>query len=380
MSRTNHRKVTSDTASDPQQYVRRSSNRRRVGLPGPYDPFTLAACLSAPGVIAVVEALSLVVAAWRDQTVPVGFSVPTLRRYEHNLNHFAAYTRAIGVEMLGECDPVVCADWVHARPVGKMWAANTTGQPAYGTQANRRTSLINFFATCHHLGLWDQNPAEKVTTHGRSNGRVRPLTDAEAARLMDRAAYGARESKMPAAVALALAGATVTEIAQVEGNDVHLPEQVVWLPGLGRRNLPRWVTLDDWQTTALRTRIAYLTRRHGQDITGRSLVHRGRVEDQDPTKFAMTTNQMLVRALAKAGLGVADGVRPSSIHEYVANRVYAETGSMEAVAVRCGLRSLDAAARLVTADWRAAHETSAPAQAIGSDRYHAVAESEAVAR
>lgn len=356
------------TTAHPTPFVRRSSNRRRVGLPGPYDSFTLAAFLTAPGLLPVVEALALVVAAWRAQTVPVGFSVPTLRRYEHNLNQFVAYARATGAEMLRECDPVLCADWVHARPVGKMWSANTTGQPAYGTQANRRTSLINFFATCHHLGLWDQNPGERVTTNGRSNGRVRPLTDAEAARLMDRAAYGARENKMPAAVALALAGATVTEIAQVEGLDVHLDQSVVWLPGLGRRNLPRWVPLDEWQTTALRNRVTYLTRRHGHDITGLSLVHRGRVTDQDPTKFAMTTNQMLVRALTKAGLGPNDGVRPSSIHEYVANRVYAETGSIEAVAVRCGLRSLDAAARLVTTNWRARHETPAPATAL-DDRY-----------
>lgn len=364
----------------PTQFVRRSSNRRRVGLPGPYDPFTLASFLSAPGLIPVVEALALVTAAWRDQTVPVGFSAPTLRRYEHNLNQFVAYATAYGAAVLSDCDAVLCADWVHARPAGKMWAANTTGQPAYGTQANRRTSLINFFATCHHLGLWDQNPGEKVTTHGRSNGRIRPLTDNEAARLMDRAAYGARENKMPAAVALALAGATVTEIAQVEGTDVHLPEQVVWLPGLGRRNLPRWVSLDEWQTTALHNRIAYLTRRHGHDITGLSLVHRGHVADQDPTKFAMTTNQMLVRALAKAGLGPVDGVRPSSIHEYVANRVYAETGSMEAVAVRCGLRSLDAAARLVTTDWRIRHETSAPRGAVEGDRYGLPVAAEALAR
>lgn len=368
------------TTTSPTQFVRRSSNRRRLGLPGPYDPFTLAAFLSAPGLIPVVEALALVVAAWRDQTVAVGFSVPTLRRYQHNLNQFVTYARATGAEMLRECDPVVCADWVHARPAGKMWAANTTGQPAYGTQANRRTSLINFFATCHHLGLWDQNPGEKVTTHGRSNGRIRPLTDTEAARLMDRAAYGARENKMPAAVALALAGATVTEIAQVESLDVHLPEQVVWLPGLGRRNLSRWAPLDEWQTNALRNRLTHMAQRHGDNTAGLSLVHRGLVADQDPSKFAMSTNQMLVRALAKAGLGPADGVRPSSIHEYVANRVYAETGSMEVVAVRCGLRSLDAAARLVTADWRARHETPAPSDAVNGDRYGLSVAAEAVAR
>ena len=297
-------------------------------------------------------------------------------RYEHNLNQFVTYARATGAEMLRECDPIVCADWVHARPVGKMWSTNATGHPAYGTQANRRTSLINFFATCHHLGLWDQNPGEKVTTHGRSNGRIRPLSEPEAACLMDRAAYGARENKMPAAVALALAGATVTEIAQVEAADVHLSEQVVWLPGLGRRNLARWVTSTTGRpppcTTASLHDAPQRTRHRGL-----SLVHRGHVADQDPSKFAMTTNQMLVRALAKAGLGVADGVRPSSIHEYVANRVYAETGSMEAVAVRCGLRSLDAATRLVAVDWRTRYETPAPAGALAADRYDVPATSKA---
>lgn len=371
------------TASAPEpssQFVRRSSNRRRVGLPGPYDAFTLADGLAATGAVAVAEALTLVIAAWTSKTVPVGFSTPTLRRYEHNLNQFVTYTRAIGVEVLANCDPGVCADWVHARPVGSMWSANMTGQPAYGTQANRRTSLINFFATCHHLGLWDENPAEKVTTHGRTNTRTRPLTQAEAERLMDRAAYQARENKMPATVALALAGATVTEIAQVEPIDVYLAEQVVWLPGLGRRNLARWVPLDEWQTDALASRINYLTRRNGSHIAGFSLVHRGRVADQDPTKFAMSTNQMLVRALAKAGLGVDQGVRPSSIHEYVANRVYTETGSMEAVAVRCGLRSIDAAARLVTVNWRTTHETPAPAGTSESDRYAAQNQVEADAR
>ena len=358
------------SSKNPKQYVRRSSNRRRIGLPGPYDAFTLTTGLKAPGLIAVTEALTLVLAAWRANTVDVGFTDATLRRYEHNLVRFVAYVTAMGYPTLADLDATICADWVHARPTGKMWSSNTTGQPAYGTQANRRTSLINFFATCHHLGLWDQNPGEKVTTHGRSVNRVRPLTPAEAQRVMDRAAYRARESKLPAVVALAFAGATVTEIPQVQVNDVHLAERVVWLPGLGRRNLPRWVALDKWQTEALTARINYLARVHrSADLTGLSLARRDRVADQDPTKVAMATNGMLWRALTKAGLTPEDGVRPTSIHEYVANRVYRETGSMEAVAVTCGLRSLDAAARLVTVDWRANHEVSAPAGATGTNRY-----------
>ena len=43
----------------------------------------------------------------------------------------------------------------------------------------------------------------------------------------------------------------------------------------------------------------------------------------------------------------------ASINEYVAARVFAETGRVEAVAARLGLARLDVAAHLVGYDWRA---------------------------
>lgn len=43
--------------------------------------------------------------------------------------------------------------------------------------------------------------------------------------------------------------------------------------------------------------------------------------------------------------------RAESIREWLAARVFAQTGSLEAVAVRLGMSSLDTAAHLVGYDW-----------------------------
>jgi site-specific recombinase XerD len=344
-----------------QQYVRSTGSRRRLDLPGPYDEFILSPTLRVPGAISVIEALALVEAAWLTGTLAVAFSEATLARYLHNLRRFATYATAAGAVHLSDCTAQVCAEWVHALPSGGTKSTNTSGQAAYGTQASRRTSLINFFATCHRLGLWDQNPGERVATHGRSERRIRPLTSEEAAACMDRAAYRARESRLPAVLAIGLAGATVTEIPRVRVSHVRLDEGMLWLPGLGVRYTPRWVLLDEWQTTALGARLVVLARKHSaDDLATTSIVHAGDPEAQKVMRVAYATNQSIWRIFTKAGLSPADGVRPASILEYVANRVYAETGHIEAVAVRCGLKSLDSAAALLDRDWQSVWRLSGP--------------------
>jgi len=46
-------------------------------------------------------------------------------------------------------------------------------------------------------------------------------------------------------------------------------------------------------------------------------------------------------------------VRPRSVREYAANALYAELGSVEQVAHRLGVDSLDATARLIDRPWQA---------------------------
>lgn len=346
----------------PADWFRTGRNRRHLNTPSPHDEFTLAPDMSAAGDLPVGDAVTRVLTAWSTGTVAAAFSEASYARYEHNLLRFTRFTTAVRLERLADVTAETCADWIHSRlsgPRNRRSPAN--GDTAYGTQASRRTTLINFFTTCWRLGLHNANPAEQVTTLGRSARRVRPLTEAEVKCCQDQAAYRTREDLIPAVLAIALTGSTVTELAQVRVRDVRLDARMLYLPGLGQRYTPRWVPLDDWQTRALTTRIDRLRRSHpGRALAAASMTMRSDPSTSTTQQLALAANRQMTTALRKGGLTVDDGVRPASFMEYVARRVYAETGQVEAVAVRCGFKSLDAAARLIDVDWRARFAMTPP--------------------
>lgn len=60
--------------------------------------------------------------------------------------------------------------------------------------------------------------------------------------------------------------------------------------------------------------------------------------------------------LARAGLTEEPGVRPLSVIAWAGQRILADTGRIEVVAHRLGMRSLDRTARLIGFDWPAATE------------------------
>jgi hypothetical protein len=60
--------------------------------------------------------------------------------------------------------------------------------------------------------------------------------------------------------------------------------------------------------------------------------------------------------------------RVASITEYVARRVFLETGRVEAVAARLGLRKLDDAAHLCGYDWQAEMRQPGPGEQSGEPR------------
>lgn len=66
---------------------------------------------------------------------------------------------------------------------------------------------------------------------------------------------------------------------------------------------------------------------------------------------APTVSTNLTRALTAAGVH-RPGVRPRSVREYAANRLYALTGRIEDVAAHLGIESLDSARRLIDNQWQ----------------------------
>lgn len=163
------------------------------------------------------------------------------------------------------------------------------------------------------------------------------------------------DTLLPALVAMALAGASSTEIARLKVGD-YVPEiQALRLGGRGQR-APRAAELDEHAARVLGAHVRALSkaaarRKFAFDpaVTPLALptsprTHRTRV---DPT----AVGQHMYRALHAAGIK-RDGVTPGSMQEYAANRCYALTNRVEDVAALLGLKSLDAAMTYIDPTWQ----------------------------
>lgn len=123
------------------------------------------------------------------------------------------------------------------------------------------------------------------------------------------------------------------------------------------RARPRPGRDDDWCLAALNTRIQALaaTVVAADALPDIPVTYSWRGGSGSPESRAAATGMTLLTLLKKARLHQPGVTRAESIREHLAHRVFAETGRIEAVAVRLGLASLDAAAHLVDYDWVAEH-------------------------
>ena len=113
----------------------------------------------------------------------------------------------------------------------------------------------------------------------------------------------------------------------------------------------RWVPLGSAAGTALRVRIAaqqLVWRRRGSpwDPQWAPSAMAKPAREYPANSVAPSVSANLSLALQRAGI-CRVGVRPRSVREYAANRIYALTGRVEDVAGVLGLSSLDTAARYI---------------------------------
>lgn len=345
--------------TDTTTRIRSTINGSRLREPGPDDAFVLAGGLAGPGAIPVDAVIELVIDAWMENALATNYSQLTLIKYCHDARQFAAFCLAHGAGLLADVDRDLCAKFVHSEPVGgRHLPALADGLPAYGTQVGRKTTLRNVFTSCFRLGLTDTNPGREVPTLGRSTRLFRPLTDDEVERCKVAAMQRTRDARLPALLAVALGGATLAEAPFVEVGDVAVADRLLYLPGMGRRTMPRWVPLDDWQMGVIAHRIDRLETKHRDDPDWRQrpLVYNGQPYADHQMKVAQVITGNMRRILDVAGLPKDQGYAARCVLQYAAQKVYRETGSVDAVAVRCGLKSLESAAKLIDCDWRARWE------------------------
>jgi integrase/recombinase XerC len=215
--------------------------------------------------------------------------------------------------------------------------------PSLNSRHFRRTVARLLFQTARSLGLCEHDPTMDIVLPARTRGRCRPLTDDEVLNGEAASLHTLVATRLPAAWALAEAGAITSEIAVARVEHLDLDEGRVWLEGCTRRT-PRWGQLTEWGVRALHRRLQDI----GSD-PATPLVYNGR----SPGKSAQSASCGAVHeVLVLAGLANEPDIRPLSVAGWAGVKVFERTGRVEDVATALGLRSLDRAAATIGWEWQ----------------------------
>ena len=328
--------------------------RRRVGEPRargrllvPAGPIGLRSGLSGFGRIDLAAAFALVSDEWDVQVAAGTVSGQIIAMYKGQCRALVGYATVMGVHELGDVRPNLVVQWVHT--------PRADGDPvALNTRLSRRSAVRALFLTAMRLGLTDENPADAVMETKRSARYVHQLTDAQVHHLQLCAPHRLSETKTPVALALMLLGAGTREAGHVEVRDIDLVERRVWLHHGGERYRDRWVPIDvDWCRLAIWNRLTALDASSAaeDEFASTALVYEARRAETTPLLRQAAVSRTIIELMKRARIYEAGVTRPESIREWVAARVFDETGSVEAVAERLGMFSLDGAAHIVGYDW-----------------------------
>ncbi len=221
-------------------------------------------------------------------------------------------------------------------------APTSDGTPPSATVRHlRRCAVRLLFRTARRLGVVNGDPTLDLDLPARRPPAARALTDAEVERCRAASLYLFEGTRLPVVWALAEAGIRTGEMAKVTVGDVDLDHAVVRAAGC-RSAVARTVSLTDWGKAQVGRRLRSLP----ADPV-RPLVYEG--DGSDKSKQASSCIAV-TDSMTRAGLGRDPDVRPVSVAAWAGRKVFEETGRIDAVAARLGMRSLDRASRLIGLD------------------------------
>lgn len=248
------------------------------------------------------------------------------------MGRFAGFVSAgHAIVDLGETTRAMVDEFVDA-------PTSTGSTPSATVRHLRRCAVRLLFRTARRMGLVEGDPTLDLELPARRPPAARPLTDAEVERCRAAALYLFEATRLPAVWALAEAGIRTGELAKVTIADIDLEPGVVHSPGC-RSAVARTVWLTDWGAAQVGRRLRALP----SDPT-RPLTYEG--DGSDKSKQASSCIA-ITDVMTRAGLGADPAVRPVSVTAWAGRKVFEETGRIDRVAARLGMRSLDRTARLI---------------------------------
>lgn len=283
------------------------------------------------------ELLAIVLKALNQSTL-AGQSVP---RMTETMTRFTAYIeKGHRIRSVAQIDERHVKGFVLASVPG----GSDRRPPAIATMHLRRSGLRLYFRIARQEGVLTNDPTIDLYLPPRSNLSMRPLTSDEVALCRSHSLKSLTATRHPAALALAEATARTSEIPHIAISDVDLEGGRVWLHGSSKTEA-RWGYPSQWGLHQLARRVEALKAASGQDPR---LVYRGSGSEQSRQAASCIA---ITETLERAGLAQEPDVRPLSIVAWAGRCIYSETGRIEEVARRTGMRSLDRAARLIGLQW-----------------------------
>ena len=216
--------------------------------------------------------------------------------------------------------------------------------PSVATSHLRRSAVRMLFQVLRQHGIVDHDPTLDVVLPPRTSLTARPLCDDEIALGRSFSYRTLRDSRQPAAWALAEATARTSELGSITVADLDLDACTVWIAG-STKTEARTGTLSEWGVNALARRLASLETTVGPATP---VVYEG---DGSAESRQASCCVAISDTLRRAGLAREPDVRPVSIAAWAGQKVFESTGRIEVAAKALGVRSLDRAARLIGWDW-----------------------------
>lgn len=335
-----------------QAVSQRETEPRKRAFPGlsPYETFTLAAGLTAPGEVSLADATQVVLREL-DRAAAQGRCTPfTARYYSETWVRLTRYL-ADQAPTLGAVSPIDLNDFIVAPLAhGKGGAARARGQaPSGGTQSLRRAALRACFNVLIRAGYIETNPAAAcILASAKRISPVTPLTPSDLCTVVQYLAGQDGSSYLPALVAVCSAGAALTESAYLTADHLDLAAGLLYLPGMARKCLPRRVPLAPWQVSVLGERLTCLA---NPATAGQTLAASCSPAGRPQAHVSAGQSTPLLRLLANVLPARRPALRATAFQAYAANAAYAEAG-LETAQHVIGARRAASAEALIDREWQ----------------------------